>query len=251
MTICESDRRGPSFSFCALRGFDELRKRRVCEAVFAFGARMLSLNGAKHPNGKGIARNGMGFSDKCDSTPGRPPGGSMSEMVPLTLVAAVARNGALGRDNSIPWRAPSDLKRFRDITWGRPLIMGRKTYQSIGKPLPGRETVVVTRDPSFLAGGRPDHVHVAGDLDQALEIASGLALSMHAAEAILAGGAELYRLGLSRAAYLRLTRVDCAPEADAFFPEVDWSQWREVWRERPERGPKDEVALEYIDYRHI
>jgi dihydrofolate reductase len=175
----------------------------------------------------------------------------MNEMIPLTLVAAVARNGALGKDNAIPWRAPSDLKRFRDITWGRPLIMGRKTYQSIGKPLPGRETVVVTRDPTFLAGAQPDHLHVAGDFDQALEIASGLARSMHAAEAILAGGAELYRLGLPRAAYLRLTRVDCAPEADAFFPDVDWSQWREVWRERPERGPKDEVALEYIDYRHI
>ncbi|WP_374546462.1 dihydrofolate reductase [Rhodoblastus sp.] len=175
----------------------------------------------------------------------------MSESVPLTLVAAVARNGALGKDNSIPWRAPSDLKRFRDITWGRPLIMGRKTYQSIGKPLPGRVTIVVTRDPGFLAGARPDHLHLAGDLDEALALGAALARSMHAAEIILAGGAALYRLGLPRAAYLRLTRVDCAPEADAFFPEVDWTQWRETWRETPERGPGDEVGLEYVDYRHI
>jgi dihydrofolate reductase len=171
--------------------------------------------------------------------------------IPLTLVAAIARNGALGKNNAIPWRAPSDLKRFREITWGRPLIMGRKTYQSIGKPLPGRETLVVTRDPDFLAGERPDHLHVASDFDSAMARASVLAKSMHAAEVILAGGAELYRLGLPRASYLRLTRVDCAPEADAFFPEVDWEQWRETWRESPARGPKDEVALEYVDYQRL
>lgn len=171
--------------------------------------------------------------------------------IPLTVVAAVARNGALGKDNAIPWRAPSDLKRFREITWGRPLIMGRKTYLSIGKPLPGRETVVVTRDPAFLAGAIPDHLHVAGDFDQALALAAALARSMHAAEAILAGGAELYRLGLPRASYLRLTRVDCSPDADAFFPEIDWSQWRETWRERPPHDPRDDAALEYVDYQRI
>jgi dihydrofolate reductase len=175
----------------------------------------------------------------------------MTDAIPLTLVAAIARNGALGKDNAIPWRAPSDLKRFREITWGRPLIMGRKTYQSIGRPLPGRETLVVTRDPDFLAGERPDHLHIAGDLDSALAQASLLARSMHAAEVILAGGAELYRLGLPRASYLRLTRVDCAPEADAFFPEVDWTQWRETWRERPPRGAKDEFALEFVDYQRL
>jgi dihydrofolate reductase len=177
--------------------------------------------------------------------------GGMAGTVPLTLVAAVARNGALGKDNAIPWRAPSDLKRFREITWGRPLIMGRKTYQSIGKPLPGRETLVVTRDPDFLAGEKPDHLHVAADFDSAMAQASIIAKSMHAAEVILAGGAALYRLGLPRASYLRLTLVDCAPEADAFFPEVEWEQWRETWRETPPRGPKDEVALEYVDYQRL
>jgi dihydrofolate reductase len=182
---------------------------------------------------------------------GRVESEDMTASVPLTLVAAVARNGALGKDNAIPWRAPSDLKRFREITWGRPLIMGRKTYQSIGKPLPGRETIVVTRDPGFLQGERPDHLHVAARLDEAVALGAALARSMHAAEIILAGGAELYRLALPQASYLRLTRVDCAPEADAFFPEVDWSQWRETWRERPERGPKDEAALEYVDYQRI
>ncbi|WP_298429296.1 dihydrofolate reductase [Rhodoblastus sp.] len=170
---------------------------------------------------------------------------------PLTIVAAVARNGALGKDNAIPWRAPSDLKRFRDITWGRPMIMGRKTYQSIGKPLPGRESVVVTRDPGFLGGKLPERLHVARDFDAALTLAATLARKMGASEIILAGGAELYRLGLPRAQFLRLTLVDCAPEADAFFPEVDWREWREMRRERPERGAADEVALDYVDYQRI
>jgi len=175
----------------------------------------------------------------------------MSEaLLPLTLVAAIARNGALGKDNSIPWRAPSDLKRFRDITWGRPLLMGRKTYQSIGKPLPGRETIVVTRDRDFSAQGA-EHLHVAHDFGEGLVLADQIGRSMHAAETILAGGAELYRLGLPLARFLRLTLVDCEPEADAFFPEVDWSQWRELRRETPERGPKDECGLNYVDYRRI
>jgi dihydrofolate reductase len=171
-------------------------------------------------------------------------------LLPLTIVAAVARNGALGKDNAIPWRAPSDLKRFREITWGRPLIMGRKTFQSIGKPLPGRETVVVTRDRAFPAN-EEEHLHVAHDFEAALLLADRIGRSMHTAEMILAGGAELYRLGLPRATFLRMTRVDCEPEADAFFPDIDWSQWKELRRETATRGPKDEVGLDYTDYRRI
>ena len=168
--------------------------------------------------------------------------------VPLVAVAALARNGALGRNNALPWRAPSDLRRFRDLTWGRPLIMGRKTYQSIGAPLPGRESIVLTRDRNFLAGATPEHVHPASDFDAAMALAEDLARAMGAQEAILAGGAEIYRLGLPRARFLRLTFVDCAPEADTFFPEIDWRQWREVRRERPPRGAGDEFALEFVDY---
>jgi dihydrofolate reductase len=169
----------------------------------------------------------------------------------LVVVAALARNGALGRNNALPWRAPSDLRRFRDLTWGRPLIMGRKTYQSIGKPLPGRETIVLTRDPNFLAGARPEHVHVAENFDAALTLAQNLAGAMGAKEVILAGGAEIFRLGLPRARFLRLTLVDCEPEADSFFPEIDWRQWREVRRERPPRGAGDEFALEFVDYQRM
>jgi dihydrofolate reductase len=168
--------------------------------------------------------------------------------LPLTVVAAVARNGALGLRNAIPWRASSDLKRFKEITWGRPLIMGRKTYESIGKPLPGRETVVVTRDERFLGGAPPPHVHFAGDFAAALARANDLARGLHCADIVVAGGAEIYRQALPVARFLRLTRVDCAPEADTFFPEVDWTQWRELRREKPPRGEKDEVALDYCDY---
>ncbi|MGO8738979.1 dihydrofolate reductase [Rhodoblastus sp.] len=181
----------------------------------------------------------------------KPPPSAQAAPIPLVVVAAVARNGALGRNNALPWRAPGDLRRFRDITWGRPLIMGRKTYQSIGGPLPGRETVVLTRDPNFLAGARPAHVHLASDFDAALGLAADLARAMGAEEVILAGGAEIYRLGLPRARLLRLTHVDCAPEADVYFPEIDWRQWRETRRERPPRGAEDEFALEFVDYQRV
>jgi dihydrofolate reductase len=171
--------------------------------------------------------------------------------IPLVAVAALGRNGALGRNNALPWRVPTDLRRFRDLTWGRPLIMGRKTYQSIGGPLPGRATVVLSRGANFLAGARPEQVHPARDFDAALALAGDLARAMGAKEIILAGGAEIYRLGLPRAHMLRLTFVDCAPEADAFFPEIDWRQWREMRRERPPRGADDEYALEFVDYQRI
>ena len=125
--------------------------------------------------------------------------------------------------------------------------MGRKTYQSIGRPLPGRETVVVTRDRAFLAR-EEQHLHVAHDFEEAL-VLDRIGGSMHTAEMVLAGGG--YRLGLPRATFLRLTRVDSEPQADAFFPDVDWSQWKELRRETPERGPKDEVGLENVDYKRV
>ena len=171
-------------------------------------------------------------------------------LLPITIVAAIARNSALGKDNAIPWRAPSDLKRFREITWGRPLIMGRKTWQSIGKPLPGRQIIVVTRDLAFVEENRPENLHVAHDFEQALVQADKLGRAMHAAEIIIAGGAELYRQGLPRAKFLRLTFVHCAPDADTFFPDVDWDHWRELRRDS-QRGPKDQYELEYVDFDRV
>ncbi len=165
--------------------------------------------------------------------------------LPVALVAALARNGAIGFENALPWRVSSDLKRFRAVTWGKPLVMGRKTFQSIGKPLQGRETVIVTRDRAFAA---PEGAHVTHDLDEALAIADELGRAMGASEIILAGGAQLYALALARAQRMYLTRIDSAPQADAFFPPVEWSDWIETRRDAPGRGPKDDADFAFIDY---
>jgi dihydrofolate reductase len=136
----------------------------------------------------------------------------------------------------MPWRLSSDLKRFRALTMGKPLIMGRKTFESIGRPLPGREIVVVTRD----AGWTREGVRVAGDVDDAL--AGG------AKEAMIGGGGEIYRLFWKRADRMYLTLVDAAPEADVLFPEVDVEEWRETWREQGVRGPNDDADFVYVEY---
>ena len=156
----------------------------------------------------------------------------------VALIAAVARNGAIGVDGGLPWRISSDLKRFKALTMGKPLIMGRKTFESIGRPLPGRRLVVVTRDAAWTA---PD-VEVAHGLDEAL------ALAADAPEIMVGGGAQIYALALPRAARLYLTEVEAAPEADAVFPSYDLAQWREVRREPGVRGAKDEADFTFVDY---
>ena len=158
-------------------------------------------------------------------------------MPKLVFVVAAGRNGAIGKAGALPWRMPSDLKHLRETTWGRPMIMGRKTFVSIGKPLPGRETIVVTRDPSFAFEG----VHVARDVDEALAIGAARAQAMGVDEIMVVGGAEIYAALLPRADRIVLSEVDLAPEADAFFSAP--AGWREVSRERREPGPKDDAAF--------
>ena len=160
-------------------------------------------------------------------------------MAKIVLVAAVARNGAIGVKGGLPWRLPSDLKHLRATTWGRPMIMGRKTFDSIGKPLPGRESIVVTRDASFAR----DDVHVARTIDEALAIGAERAQAMGVDEIMVIGGGELYRATLDRADRIVLSEVDLAPEGDAFFPVLDMRRWREVSRETPPRGEKDDAAF--------
>src|SRR5215218_2119218 len=115
-----------------------------------------------------------------------------SVTIPLIIVVAAADNGVIGRDNKLLWRLRSDLRRFRELTWGKPMIMGRKTFQSIGKPLPGRETIVLTRDARFAAEG----VHVVGNWDEAVRKGRALAPGMGADAVAVAGGAEIYELAL-------------------------------------------------------
>ena len=142
------------------------------------------------------------------------------------IVAAVGRNGVIGVDGRLPWSIPEDLDRFKRITMGHALVMGRATFESIGRPLAGRTNIVMTRDNEWSHEG----VEVADSLDAAIEIARA-----RGQDVVVAGGAEVYRTALDVADALELTEVDTAPEGDTWFPSVDWSKWRETTRE-PHRG---------------
>jgi dihydrofolate reductase len=172
------------------------------------------------------------------------PAGAKAARRPVALVAAMARNRVIGAGNRLIWKLSSDLKRLRALTWGKPLIMGRKTFESIGKPLPGRETIVVTRDSLFGPAG----VRVAHGVDAALTLAEEVADEMKASEIMVIGGGEIYRQTIARADRLYLTEVDLAPEGDAHFPAIDPAQWREVSRERGVRTERDEAEFTYVDY---
>lgn len=163
--------------------------------------------------------------------------------LPLTIVVAVAENGVIGRDNALPWRLRSDLRRFRTITWGKPLIMGRRNWDSIGRPLPGRETIVLTRQRGFSADG----ARVAHGWDEAKRAADDLAGHLGADEIIIAGGAEIYRLAFPEASRLRLTQVHARPEGDVVLPPYDRTAFEEVSREAHSAGPDDEYAFTYLD----
>jgi dihydrofolate reductase len=138
----------------------------------------------------------------------------------LAAIVAMASNRCIGKDNTLPWRLPADLKRFKQLTLGHTLVMGRKTYESIGRPLPGRTMVVLTRQRDYA----PEGVQVAHSLEQALEQARG-------DEVFIAGGADLYQQTLERIRRLYLTRIERDYAGDTFFPEVDLSGWRLVEEE--------------------
>jgi dihydrofolate reductase len=139
----------------------------------------------------------------------------------ITLIVAVADSGVIGRDNTLPWHLPEDLKRFKRLTMGKPIVMGRKTFESIGKPLPGRQNIVVTRDPNY----RRDGVTVAHDAEAALDAAGPVP------EIMVIGGAELFRTLLPRAGRIHLTRVHGNIEGDVMWPALDEREWNVVERE--------------------
>ena len=142
----------------------------------------------------------------------------------VTLVAAIARNGVIGVDGGLPWHLPDDLRRFKELTLGHVLVMGRKTYESIGHPLPGRTTIVVTRSPSWDSAAA--EVRVAGSVSDAIEAAAALD-----DEVFVVGGAQVYAAALPLADRLELTWVDAEPEGDTTFPELDGRDWLQVHRE--------------------
>jgi dihydrofolate reductase len=162
--------------------------------------------------------------------------------VRIALIVAVAENGVIGRDGQLPWRLPSDLKRFRRLTLGKPVIMGRKTYDSIGKPLDGRDTIIVTRQADF----GPPGVHLAGSVEQALALGRELAAGRGGDEVMVIGGAEIYRAALAHAQRIYLTLVHAAPAGDARFDIPDPQQWRETAREPMLQGASDQFPAEFI-----
>jgi dihydrofolate reductase len=168
-------------------------------------------------------------------------------IVPITLIAAVAENGVIGRDNALPWRLRSDMAHFRAVTMGKPVVMGRKTFLSIGKPLPGRTTIVASRDRAFAAPG----IVVAPSIEAALAVARGDALRRGAESIMVAGGAELYAQTMPLAERLDITYVHRAADGDAYFPTIDRSVWRETVREDHAAGAGDDAAFAFVTFRAL
>ena len=153
----------------------------------------------------------------------------------ITLIVAVADNGVIGRDNTLPWHLPEDLKRFKRLTMGKPMIMGRKTFESIGKPLPGRRNIVVTRDTNYQREG----VEVVHGTEQALAATAGVP------ELMVIGGAELFRAFLPLAGRIHLTRVHGNIEGDVVWPALDTRQWEVIESERHEADDRHAHAMTF------
>jgi dihydrofolate reductase len=163
----------------------------------------------------------------------------------IVLIAAVAESGVIGRGNALPWRLKSDMQHFRALTMGKPVVMGRKTYLSVGKPLTGRTTIVVSRDPAFASPG----IVVAPSLDAALAAARGDALRRNVGTIIVAGGAEIYAQAMPLAMQLAITYVHKRVDGDAYFPAIDPQVWRESARDEHEPTAEDEAAFAFVTYR--
>lgn len=164
--------------------------------------------------------------------------------VSIVIVAAVAENGVIGRDNAMPWRLASDLRHFRSLTMGKPVVMGRRTYLSLGRPLPGRTNIVVSRNAAFSAPG----IVVAGTFDRALEVARGDALRRGTGEVMVIGGTDIFTQCLPLADRLEITHVHARPDGDTFFPAIDTSRWRVRTRSAHPVGPQDEFAFDVVGY---
>lgn len=159
-------------------------------------------------------------------------------MTRLSLIVAMDRNRLIGSANGLPWQLPADLAFFKRTTMGKPVVMGRKTFESIGKPLPGRQNIVVTRDSAFVADG----CVVVGSVEQAIESCAA------SPEIMLIGGASLYRQTLERADCLYVTRIDHEFDGDTWFPEFDESLWRIESHEDFEADSRNLYARSFVKY---
>jgi dihydrofolate reductase len=165
----------------------------------------------------------------------------------IVLLAAVAENGVIGRGNALPWRLKSDMAHFRALTMGKPVVIGRKTYLSIGRPLKGRTTIVVSRDKAFAAPG----IVVAPSFNAALATARGDALRRAGDTIIIAGGADIYAQALPLATSLAITEVHKHIEGDTHFPAIDPKLWHESARSEREPAAEDDAAFAFITYERL
>ena len=166
-------------------------------------------------------------------------------MIETVLIVAVADNGVIGADGSIPWRLKSDMQRFKALTIGRPIVMGRKTFVSLKRPLPHRTNIVVTRDRDFCAAGAV----VTTSLEAARAVARGDALRRSAAEIAVIGGAEIYAQWMPFADRLEITEVHAKPGGDTRLAAIDAAQWEEAAREEHHSGADDSAPFAYVTYR--
>ncbi|HVL09627.1 MAG TPA: dihydrofolate reductase [Burkholderiaceae bacterium] len=162
-------------------------------------------------------------------------------MTILTLIVAKSRNHVIGRDNTLPWRLPEDLAHFRRTTMGAPILMGRKTYDSIGRPLPGRRNIVISRNQDLVIEG----CEVAHSLEDAQLMCMGTE------EIFLVGGAQLYAEALPSADRLIVTEVDIDIDGDAFFPPIDPTVWRETARETHQAAPPNTFSFAFVTYERL
>jgi dihydrofolate reductase len=162
----------------------------------------------------------------------------------IVLVAAIGENSVIGRDGELPWHLKSDMQHFRRVTMNRPVIMGRKTHESIGKLLPGRTNIVLTRDLALVARGAV----LATSLDAALAFARTDAAKRGVDEIMVIGGSDIFAATMPLAERLEITHVHLAPEGDAYFPEIDPEVWEEVTREDHPAGPDDDAGFAVATY---
>jgi dihydrofolate reductase len=160
----------------------------------------------------------------------------------VSIIAAVAENGVIGRGGKLPWHLSDDLRRFKRLTMGHTIVMGRRTWESIGRPLPGRRTIAVSRQPEYRVD--VEGVDVAASLDDALRIAETAGDD----EVFIIGGAELYREALAQVNRIYLTRVHAFIDGDTYFPDVDWQKWRRVESEQRDSDARNDYRYTFEVY---
>lgn len=170
------------------------------------------------------------------------PGGEEARAPIIALVVAMGENRAIGRGGDLPWHLNSDMRYFRKITMGKPIVMGRLTFMSLGRALDGRVNIVLTRNAAFIAPG----AIMAYSLEEGLDVARRAAAKAGVDEIMVIGGEDVFRAVLPQASRIYLTEVHASPHADTWFPKLDPSEWREVAREANQAGPKDDHDFSFV-----